>query len=365
MKPLYPLRFKEILRDYGFGNRWIVTALDKENLPPDHRIAETWEVCDRPGESSEVIHGPLAGRTLHELIDAYGAQLLGTDVVARCGTRFPLLIKFLDASNPLGEQIHHDDALAAQQGLDDPGKTEAWYMLKVRDGATIRCGNVDGVRREQVQAALLEGTIREHMREYRVQPGDAYLLYAGTMHYSAGGVLFYEIMQNSDVYIGLRKPSEDLSEGEKQAQVALALQGIHLEEGFECKTRPVTLLDGANRRTFAFVCTYFLLERLDLVEPHTLSCDGERFYVLSQIEDGSTVTCDGAGQALRPGQTCLLPASLGEVQITPDDGCSLLKAYVPDLWRNVVQPLRQAGIPDEDILALGGRTELNPLRDLL
>ncbi|MHC4718220.1 MAG: hypothetical protein ACYS5V_14705, partial [Planctomycetota bacterium] len=57
---LYPLRFREILRDYRFGDRWIVREFDKPGLPADHRIGETWEVCDRPGESSEIINGPLA-----------------------------------------------------------------------------------------------------------------------------------------------------------------------------------------------------------------------------------------------------------------------------------------------------------------
>ena len=172
MDPLYPLCFKEILRNYSFGERWIVDAFENQGLPQDHRVAETWEVCDRPDESSVVANGPLAGWTLHELIQVYGEQLLGRDVVARRGTRFPLLIKFLDASHVLGEQIHQSDELAAKQGLDDPGKTEAWYMLKVRDGATIRCGNVDGVTRQQVRDALMAGAIRECIGEYTMQPGD-------------------------------------------------------------------------------------------------------------------------------------------------------------------------------------------------
>ncbi len=67
---LYPLRFKEILRDYRFGNRWIVEAFEKTDLPePPHHVGETWEVCDRPnGESSPVINGALTGETLHTLI---------------------------------------------------------------------------------------------------------------------------------------------------------------------------------------------------------------------------------------------------------------------------------------------------------
>lgn len=363
---LYPLRFKEILRNYGFGNRWIVDVYQKEGLPDEHRIAETWEVCDRGAESSVVINGTLAGKTLHELIADYGVDFLGRDVVARCGTRFPLLIKFLDASNVLGEQAHHNDALAVKRGLADPGKTEAWYMLHIRDGATIRCGNVDEATEAAVHTAIMDGSIRELMREYTVQPGDAFLLYAGTMHYSAGGVLFYEIMQNSDVYIGLRPPDPTLPEDEREAQVRAAMEGVHLEEGFDCKTVPVSLREGENTRTFVFACTYFALERLDLTAPYMLDCDGERFFVLSQIEGTSTVAWGNHRETLHPGHTCLLPASLGAVMLEPEPGpCALLKSYVPDLLQNIIRPLQKAGVADEIILGLGGKTVLNPLKALL
>lgn len=359
---LYPLRFEEILRNYTFGNRWITEVYAKEGLPADHRISETWEVCDRGPESSIVINGTLAGKTLHELIDEYGVDFLGRDIVARCGTRFPLLIKFLDASSVLAEQAHHNDALAAKQGLPDPGKTEAWYMLHVRDGATIHCGNVKGATEAAVHDAIVDGSIRELMQEYAVQPGDAFLLYAGTMHYSAGGVLFYEIMQNSDVYIDLLPPDPALPDGEREAQVRAAMEGVHLEDGFDPKIPPVSLREGANTRTFAFACTHFALERLDLTAPYTLNCDGERFFVLSQIEGTSTVVWGEHRETLRPGHTCLLPATLGTVTVEPEPGpCALLEAYVPDLSQNIIRPLRAAGVADEAILGLGGKTVLNPL----
>lgn len=363
---LYPLRFKEILRNYSFGNRWIVDVYEKDGLPEDHRIAETWEVCDRGSESSIVVNGALVGKTLHELIADFGSDFLGRDVIARCGTRFPLLIKFLDASNVLGEQAHHSDALAAKQGLSDPGKTEAWYMLHVRDGATIHCGSAAGATEATVHEALLAGAIREQMREYPVQPGDAFLLYAGTMHYAKGGVLFYEIMQNSDVIIGLHQPDPALPETEREAQVQAMMEGIHIEDGFDCKTQPVALHEGANTRTFVFACPYFALERLDLTTPYTLDCNGERFFVLSQIEGTSTVVWGNQRETLRPGQTCLLPASLGAVTIEPGSApCALLKSYVPDLLHNVIRPLQAAGVADEAILGLDGKTVLNPLGALL
>jgi mannose-6-phosphate isomerase len=70
-------------------------------------------------------------------------------------------------------------------------------------------------------------------------------------------------------------------------------------------------------------------------------------------------------ETLAPGNSCLLPACLGETVLVPERRASLLKAYVPDLIRDVIEPLRRAGVEDERIALLGARTRLNPLKGLL
>jgi mannose-6-phosphate isomerase len=362
---LYPLRFREILRNYGFGARWIVQVFEKDGLPEDQRIAETWEVCDRPGESSVVRSGPLAGRTLHDLISTFGTDLLGTDVAAEYGDRFPLLVKLLDCTNPLGEQVHQSDELARAEELSDPGKTEAWYMLRARPGATLRCGNVVGLTEAELRRRLVDGSVRECMQEFAAVPGEAFLLYAGTMHYSSGGVLFYEIMQNSDVVIGLRERADGLSPGERERRAEARLRAIHLEDGFIARTQPVKTTEGPNGRTYVLACRHFALERRDLRAAARLYLDGSRFHVLTVVEGTLAVTGGSRTEVLRSGQTCLLPASLGETTMAPRPEAAVLDAYVPDLGRDIVEPLRAGGFAPDEIVALGGRTELNPLRELV
>lgn len=361
---LYPLRFKEILRDYGFGGRWITEVFEKEGLPEDHRVAETWEVVDRPGESSEIINGPLAGQTLHDALAQYGARLLGADVVARTGDRFPLLIKFLDASNPLGEQIHPTDEQAPlfKRG-DDPGKTEAWYMLHTRPGATIHCGCKPEVDRAALIEALKQKASRDCMVEYEVQPGDSFLLYANTMHYSHGGVLFYEIMQNSDITVGLNRVPDDPAERDQRAEEMA--DWIHLEAPFDCKTRQVTVARGANRQTYVFACRYFCLERWDLAEPLKLTPDGLRFHVYSLIEGHATLRYGDQVERLVSGNSFLVPAEMLPLTIEPEGQAALLRAYVPDLLADVIAPLRAHGVSDAEIEGLGGVTRLNHLTPLL
>ncbi|MGI6368657.1 MAG: type I phosphomannose isomerase catalytic subunit [Anaerolineae bacterium] len=362
---LYPLRFQEILRNYGFGNRWIVESFQKTGLPEDHRIAETWEVVDRPGESSPIINGPLAGKTLHEAIELYGADLLGTEQVAKGGMRFPLLIKFLDASNPLGEQIHPTDAQApAFKRADDPGKTEAWYMLRTRPNATIQCGIKPGTDRATLVEALSRKASRECMVEYPVEPNDAFLLYANAMHYSKGGVLFYEIMQNSDITVGLNMLKGEGPQGAGRTPEELA-DYIHVETPFDCRTRPVSVVQGANLQTYIFACRYFCLERWDVVAPLQVAPDGKRFYVYSLIEGSATLTCGDMVEKLVAGNTFLAPANMPAAELVPDGRAAFLRSRVPDLMTDVVAPLRAAGITDAAIAGLGGITRLNDLTPLL
>ncbi len=365
MGALYPLRLKEILRNYDFGDRWIEEEYEKEGLPDNHRIAETWEVCDRPGESSKVINGELAGSSLHDLIATFGEELLGHDIVAVSGLRLPLLIKFLDASNSLGEQVHQDDSSAQEQGLEDPGKTEAWYMLKARPGATIHCGTSEGIALADVHDALLGDTVREAMDEHEVHPGDAFLLHAGTLHYSHGGVLFYEILQNSNVSVQLRGQEHPLGTADRAEWARNALGSVKLIRGLKCRIPPASRVFGPNRISHILTCRYFALERLDLRSPLEMTCSGEKFYTLTQIEGKSTVICGDHEEKMVPGNTCLLPASLGDVSIDPKGDCSIPKAYVPDLVRDIVEPLRAAGVDDRDIVALAGDPESNCLKDLI
>jgi mannose-6-phosphate isomerase len=359
---LYPLRFKEILRDYGFGDRWIISEFEKTGLPDDHKIAETWEVCDRPTESSEIINGELKGHTLRQAIDAHGEALMGRAIVARFGERFPLLIKLLDASNVLGEHMHPSDELVARRGLDEySGKTEAWYMLRARPDSTILSGHKPGVTPDDFREALVENRTRGSMAEYTADVGDSFLLPAGTMHYSAGGLLFYEIMQNSDTNVGLRHRGqmEDVD-----AWADNALEAVHFEDSFDSRTRPLTIDVGANSRSWLIVCDYFAVERLDLKEAYALEMDGERFRFLTVIEGRANVLSESGSEHLDCGLSCLLPANLGNVSIEPEGEAAVLVAYVPDLVGDVVEPLKAEGVADEAIRDLGGRSELNLLNEL-
>ena len=54
-------------------------------------------------------------------------------------TKFPLLVKFIDAKKQLSIQVHPDDEHAIRNGLKR-GKTEMWYIMESAPYATLLSG---------------------------------------------------------------------------------------------------------------------------------------------------------------------------------------------------------------------------------
>ena len=88
---LYPLKFKPRYVQKMWGGRKIETILGKPL--PAGAIGESWELYDFPPGvvdgsadwiSSEVADGPLAGKTLHELVGRYRPRL-----ARHCAARRP------------------------------------------------------------------------------------------------------------------------------------------------------------------------------------------------------------------------------------------------------------------------------------
>ena len=167
MIPLYPLRFRLLVRRYLWGNRRLETCLGK-SIGPGNDYAESWEVCDHGADQSIVEQGPLAGTTLGELVCHRGPELLGRH---HPQSRFPLLVKFLDAAQALSVQVHPNDEQAARQNPPDLGKTEAWFILAADPGSTIYAGLQPGVDRQQLADAIRPGDLRETAAPFRAQGG--------------------------------------------------------------------------------------------------------------------------------------------------------------------------------------------------
>ena len=88
--------------------------------------------------------------------------------------------------------------------------------------------------------------------------------------------------------------------------------------------------------------------------PHLDPAHPWRCLTLSNVGEPVTIAWSGGEQILGRAESVLLPAAIGDVTVSPSGAAAdLIACYLPDLERDVVDPLRSAGRSDEAIRALG------------
>jgi mannose-6-phosphate isomerase len=321
--PLYPFRFQPLLRRYLWGGRRLETALGKE-LGPGNDWAESWEICDHGEDQSRVALGPLCGTPLGELVRGRGAELLGRH---HPQSRFPLLLKFLDAAQKLSVQVHPDDARAARLTPPDLGKTEAWVILEAEPGSQIYAGLKPGVDRQTLAAAIAQGRCQDCLNVFEPAVGDCVFLPAGTVHALGAGLLVAEIQQSSDVTYRLFDWNRLGPDGKPRAlHVQQGLDAVDFRRGPVGPQQPRPT--GRPQVSRLVECERFLLDRWQFAAPMTTGGD-DRCHIIVVVEGAVRIDGDPSAAALSRGGTALLPAALGAVQLNPLGRTGLLDAYLP------------------------------------
>jgi mannose-6-phosphate isomerase len=349
----YPLELTFHVRAYYFGGRLIPDMLGKRGTP-DGTVAETWEVSDHRDARSEVVNGPLAGRSFHELVAEYPEELVGQGFD---GPEFPLLGKFLDASHMLPVHLHPDDETARRLHGEPHGKTEAWHILWAAEGATILAGIKEGLSREDLFDAFKAEDYGAVMPRHEVRTGDTVYVPGGIIHTFGPDTLIFEIQQTSD--LGQFVMPEDLyknrlSDEEWDRNINATLD--ELKTYYLPRPDPGLILeDGPNRRLLCAAGPHFALERWTLAQPYVEPSHPQRCLTLTNVGGDARIEYAGGEEVIGRAESRVLPAALGEVRILPGEagGADLIACYVPDLERDVVSPLRAAGYSDDDIRSLG------------
>ena len=293
--------------------------------PADPRIGEAWIAF---GESV-VGGGPHAGETLADLAGTWPKELLGADVAGRFGTRFPLLIKFLDASDWLSVQVHPNDEQAARLvGPGEPGKTEAWYFLDAAAGARILAGVKPGTETTELAAAIRDGRVLDVAQEVAVNSGEAILIPAGTLHAIGPGLLIYEIQQQSDTTYRAYDWGRPQTAGRK----------LHIEESVE-----VARVVGPSRLVAArsnsagpgsrpvLSCDYFdLVEETVGSDPIGGDTGGRSLHIITAVEGTAEIRCRDDRVFLEPFASAVVAGAAGAYEIRATNGpARLLRASVP------------------------------------
>jgi mannose-6-phosphate isomerase len=304
---LPPLVFQPIFKPRVWGGRMLETLYGKP-LPPDEPIGESWEITDRPEGVSEVAAGPLAGRTLRELMEQHRAGLLGE--AADCGGRFPLLVKLLDARQMLSLQVHPPARRAAELGGEP--KTEMWYVAHAEPDAELMAGVRPGVTRERFAQMLRDGTAAEAVPRLRVQVGDALFLPSGRLHALGAGLVVFEIQQNSDTTYRVFDWNRVGTDGRpRELHIEPALASIDFSD-----TEPALIprrfeIAGPLEKRLLVDDPLFRVEQWRMISRDPIPLGGARRpLVLAVLEGRCQINHPPTATtlSLTPGAFCLLPA---------------------------------------------------------
>ena len=325
MSELYPFTFHPILKERVWGGRKLESLYHKP-LPPDVPIGESWEITDRPEGVSVIANGPLAGKNLRWLMEQHAADLFGA--AHPIPKTFPLLVKILDAREKLSLQVHPPTALAAQLGGEP--KTEMWYFTECTPEAGLFVGLKRGVTREEFEQKIADGTVADCFHHVGVQAGDAMFLPSGRVHALGAGSVLFEIQQNSDTTYRVFDWNRTGLDGKpRDLHIAQSLASIDFND-FE-----PPLIRSAYSRNPLIRVRYLVNDPLFTVD----ACEvkrGERFYLRSAslqiigLLRGRLKISHANGEVdLRPGQFCLLPASLERTALTAETLVEYLHVQLP------------------------------------
>ena len=297
--PLLPLKMHPAFRGgkltpWGGEKLRTVYGKDIREVP----TGESLEVSCIPGlESTDD-----AGVKLPDLIAAYGEAFAGE----YAKKPFPLLLKLIDAAEPLSVQVHPNDDYAARVENGKLGKTEAWLILDAPEGSQLVYGIKPGATLPELRAACEAGAaVSGYLRRVNVKPGDVCYIPAGCVHAIGAGIVLYEIQQSSDITYRFYDWDRVDAKGNKRElhrDKALAVTDLNFA------LDPVPAPDAPCARVLDK--KFFTLDLLHAQEGHAVPVPAvQDFAFLTALDHALTLRWQGGERVLQKGDTVYLPTS--------------------------------------------------------
>ena len=328
---LYPFKFRAQL----FHKIWGGHSIEKwyDYVPADYEnVGEAWVMSDVEKYPTEVSNGAHAGDSLQDLLEVYMDELVGEKVYDVFGNHFPLLLKFIDATDDLSIQVHPDDdyALENEKSL---GKTEMWYVLPSKGDAAIYLGWNQQMNVSLIHAAIADGTLSEYLREYKVHEGDVAYIPAGTVHAMRRNTIVAEIQENSDITYRLYDYNRIGNDGKKRPlKLDKALHVMDFNPDNEASYAPtMPRIDGVvNLKKTPYFTANLLSPTRPVQRDYALL---DSFVAYMCVEGQCEVTAldcetEDKSVSMRMGEAVLIPATLNDILITPQGHCKLIEIYV-------------------------------------
>lgn len=283
----------------------------------EEQISESWEIADNKNGSTVILNGDYKGKFLNDLIydEKTRINVFGTN--CKNMSKFPLLIKFIDAKENLSVQVHPDDAYANVYE-NDTGKTELWYIIDCAENSKIICGLKNSANVKNIN----EKNISESLEYVPIKKGDSILIKAGTIHAIMGNTLLCEIQQNSD--LTYRVYDWDRNDPNRPLHLDKARNVIKKSNKGEMQavTSKINVVEKVSHNDF------FYVDRLKMNDKFTLNADEKTFQAINVISGDGSIICGSEEYKIHKGSSLLIPANIGDYTLVGN--LEVLISYIGD-----------------------------------
>ena len=323
----YPVKMIPYVKETLWGGEKLKRIYNKK--APFDRIAESWELSARPGCMSTAESGAHNGKPLSAVLSAYGID----------SKTFPLLIKFIDADKKLSVQVHPTEQYAKSVRGEDTrvlaeAKTEMWYIIDAKPGASIFYGLRGGAGISDLKAACSDGSVENILKRVEVHPGDTVFIPAGQIHAIGEGILLCEIQQNSDTTYRLwdyMRRGEDGKLRELHINEALGAARSYTDSEISSLRfsksggEPKAAQAGTENDCGEIIadCDFFKVTKYS-GSVHIPTYDD--FAALVCVGGSGYMRCDGEKYGIRAGDTYFLPPGCPEISV---GGANILYVTCP------------------------------------
>ena len=299
---MYPIKFENLYYDKVWGGRDFESFRD--NLP-EGNIGETWDIACHPNGTGVVANGRFKGMTFNELIKNYNEDIFGKTIK---NGEFPLLVKLINSNENLSVQVHPNDDYA-RRVENSYGKTEAWYVVDAKDGAELIVGT-NGCTKEQFEEAIKNGDVEKCLNRIKVKKGDAFLINSGLVHAICSGLVIAEIQQNSDITYRVYDYGRP-----REIHVEKSLNVIDFDSKAE---RLVENYEEFKGYKYTNLCKsdYFKIDKCIIDSEYNTSTKDDIFAIITCVEGNGVITYRNGKETINMGDSLLIPATLGEYEIT-------------------------------------------------
>lgn len=283
-------------------------------------IAESWELSAHPDGQSRIAQGRYRGMLFNEYLKKIGKDALGWKCQAH--DRFPILIKFIDAKQPLSVQIHPDDEYALEiEG--EYGKNEVWYVMDCEPGASLYCGLSQKTSKEEIKRRIADNTIIEILNEVKVKKGDVVFIKAGTIHAIGAGILICEIQQNSNsTYRLYDYDRRDKYGNLRELHLNKALDVVDVEPYVRNNDKPEILQSDKNFEVERLVqCKYFECFKYTIQNKAKIPVDDASFVSVIFLSGSGSITVDKRTLEFKAGESFFVTAGKKNIIIHGESEC--------------------------------------------